>query len=65
MNESHSEHFGEYFRERFLHLRGHRGVTAYDFFTAAVVSGDDPTDGGECRLELRHGTMNERKKLRE
>ena len=52
MNESHSEHFGEYFRERFLHLRGHRGVTAYDFFTAAVVSGDDPTDGGEDRKSV-------------
>ena len=36
----------------FLDLYGHGGVTAHNFFTAAVVGSDDPTDGGEHRVGL-------------
>ena len=62
-NEVHSvrascdERLGKYFRGKFPNLCEQGGVTADDFFATAVMGSDDPTDGGECRLELRHGNL--------
>jgi hypothetical protein len=68
-NEAHSvrascgERLGKYFRGNFPNLCEQGGVTAYDFFATAVMGSDDPTDGGECRLELRHGNLDKSEEL--
>lgn len=45
----------ENFCEDPLNLYENRGVTANGFFTTGVMGSDNPADGGERRLVLRHG----------
>ena len=57
---SRCEYSDRYLRKEFLHLCGDRRVAVYDFFATTIMGGDDPTDGGECCLGVRHDTLDER-----